>query len=318
MWLVTGGAGYVGSHVARAVKARGIDVLVLDDLSTGCSHRLPTDIPLRTGSCGDVGELLADLPRGTITGVIHLAGLKDARASMDRPLDYWKVNVMEMICLLDWARKHQVPNFLFSSSSSVYGTASNVTEKDPYSPVSTYGETKLVGEKVLRAASCGTGMRSVSLRYFNVIGADTFPSAYDTGSDNVVPQFTRAAKAKSPLKIYGTTHDTQDGSCVRDFVDVRDVAEAHVLVVERLLEAPCELPEVLNIASGQPSSVLQIAQVFQSLLSDRDLRVVIEPAKPGDPAEIYARTSPDLVQWGWQPRFSIEESIASHIAHLGF
>lgn len=311
-WLVTGGAGYVGAHVVRALKQVGIAPIVIDSLETGSRMRLDDDVVFHQSPVSEVAQALNQLCAKSIDGVVHLAGYKNARESHTDPLRYWENNVGQLLPLLRWAVDIDVKNFIFSSSSSLYGHQADVTESSPVHPVSPYGRTKAAGEVIIKDIAAVSGMRSSFLRYFNVIGCDTFPNAHDTGADNVVPRFVDAVMAQEPMHIYGTTHQTPDGSCLRDYVDVRDLAMAHAVIAERMTSGR-EVPQIVNVAVGAPISVLEIADGVREAANAPNTPIMIEPAHPADPPAVWARRSELLAQLGWQPRFTMMDSLRAHM-----
>lgn len=311
-WVVTGAAGYIGSHVVRSLLGKGYTVVALDSLELGHEGRLPPGVDFRQGRVADVKFLLADLKQGSLEGVVHLAGYKNARESHASPLKYWNNNVGELLSLLDWSTDMGVANFVFSSSSSLYGHQSGVTEASPVQPVSPYGHSKAAGEHAIHDVAAATGMKTCFLRYFNVIGCAEFPAADDRGADNVVPRFVAAAEAGHPMSIYGRDHGTIDGTCVRDYVDVRDLAEAHSLVASRLSKGQ-DVPGIINVATGHPVSVLDIAKILSDVMAVQHLPLDFRPAHPADPAEVWALPSAALQSWGWSSRYSLRDSLVSHV-----
>ncbi|CAM5508404.1 ADP-L-glycero-D-manno-heptose-6-epimerase [Streptomyces alboniger] len=253
-WLITGGAGYIGAHVVRAMAEAGERAVVYDDLSTGVAGRVPEGIPLVVGSVLD-GELLArTLAEHAVTGVVHLAGKKRVAESVERPLHYYHENVEGLRVLLDAAvsPSSDVRHFVFSSSASVYGMpdVDLVTEETPCLPMSPYGETKLAGEWLVRAAGRAHGLATASLRYFNVAGAAS-PELADTGVFNLVPMVFEKLTAGEAPRIFGADYATPDGTCVRDYIHVADVAEAHVATARALASAEPGTDLTLNIGRGK-------------------------------------------------------------------
>ncbi len=234
-WLVTGGAGYIGSHVVRALREAGLGCVVLDDLSTGFASFVPNDVPLVRGSILDAELVLHTLEEHEVTGVIHVAGFKYAGVSVTEPLHTYEQNVTGTATLLAAMDSHGVDRIVFSSSAAVYGTPSTaqVTEDTPKNPQSPYGESKLIGEWLLRDLGVARGLRHTSLRYFNVVGSGD-PALYDASPHNLFPLvFTALAEGRTP-RINGTDYDTADGTAVRDYIHVSDLALAHVAAAMRL------------------------------------------------------------------------------------
>ena len=228
-WLVTGGAGYIGSHVVRALAAQGLAPVVLDDLSSGHEAFVPSGIPFVRGSILD-GELVErTITDHSVTGVIHVAGYKYAGVSVSRPLHTYEQNVTGTAVLLAAMESTGVDRIVFSSSAAVYGTPQTelVTEETPKNPQSPYGETKLIGEWLLRDQAVATGLRHTSLRYFNVVGSGA-PELYDSSPHNLFPLvFTALVEGRTP-RINGNDYPTPDGTNVRDYIHVADLAASHV------------------------------------------------------------------------------------------
>ena len=254
-WMVTGGAGYIGAHVVRALSAAGHDVVVVDDLSSGHASFVPDDVSLHRGSVLDI-ELLARVLRWHhVTGVVHLAGFKYAGVSVDRPLHTYEQNVEGTRRLLLAMHRAGVHQIVFSSSAAVFGTpdVDLVTEDTPTLPESPYGESKLIGEWLLRDVAKVIPLRHTSLRYFNVVGS-AYDDVYDTSPHNLVPLVLKALTEGRTPRINGDDYPTPDGTCVRDYLHVGDLADAHVAAAEALAEGR-ELQPVYNLGSGDGMSV---------------------------------------------------------------
>ena len=306
-WLVTGGAGYIGLHVVEALRAAGQDVVVLDDLSSGRAHLV--DVPLITGSVHDAELLRTTFREREIEGVIHLAAKKQVGESVERPLHYYRENVDGLLTLLEVMREFGVDVLVFSSSAAVYGMpdVEFVTEETPTSPLSPYGETKLVGEWLTRAAATAYGLRFALLRYFNVAGAGR-PELADTGVANLVPMvFQRLAAGEQPL-LFGDDYPTPDGSCVRDFIHVADLARAHVAALEHLAAGGESL--LLNVGRGEGASVREVLAMVAEvtgLPTDPDIR----PRRPGDPARVVASDAVIRATLDWTAQHDLREMVAS-------
>ncbi|WP_042412753.1 UDP-glucose 4-epimerase GalE [Streptacidiphilus anmyonensis] len=310
-WLVTGGAGYIGAHVVRAMVEAGHGVVVLDDLSTGDPSRLPAGVPLVQGSTLDQPLLASVLREHDVTGVLHIAAKKQVGESVEKPLWYYRENVEGLRVVLEAAAEAGVRRFLLSSSAAVYGMpdVDLVTEETPCRPMSPYGESKLVGEWLVRAAGRAHGMGTVSLRYFNVAGAAT-PELGDPGVFNLVPMVFERLDAGEPPRIFGDDYPTPDGTCIRDYIHVADVAEAHVAAVRRLTADPDGTDLILNIGRGEGVSVRQMLDVIGEV-TGLDTTGEVTPRRAGDPARVVASAERIAEELGWKARFDVHEMISS-------
>ena len=314
-WLVTGGAGYIGAHVVRDMLEAGFEVAVLDDLSTGKIERLPAGVHVHEVDLLDRAATSAVLAQVRPQGVIHLAGKKQARESYSMPLEYWSVNLMGTTSLLEAIVEVGTPALLFSSSCSVYGSQAPVTEDSAIAPESPYGESKAAAEMVIRDVAVVSPLVAVSLRYFNVIGCGDFLFAHDVAPDSVIPRMVGAAGCGESLPVYGDDRPTPDGSCLRDYIDVRDISRAHVLLAEAL-DRGADVPPVCNASTGRPVSVLQMAGAVNSALGRPVDAINIQASHPADPSEVWAEQSPLLARFGWAPQFTLQQSIDAHMASV--
>ena len=314
-WLVTGGAGYIGAHVVRAFVEEGIEAVVLDDLSSGHRDFVAGSVAFHKGSILD-REILASVLRShPITGVVHLAAFKYAGVSVSRPLHTYRQNVTGMIILLETMADHAVDKFVFSSSAAVFGTpdTSVVTEESPTRPESPYGESKLIGEWLLRDQARATAsepkpLRHTSLRYFNVVGSG-YPDLYDTSPHNLFPLVLEALVAGQTPHINGDAFPTPDGTCVRDYVHVSDLAASHVTAAQAL-EQGRALEPVYNLGSGTGVSVREIMDAM-SRVTGIGFTPEIRPPRAGDPARIVANGDLAARDLNWQMRHSLDDMVAS-------
>jgi UDP-glucose 4-epimerase len=309
-WLVTGGAGYIGAHVARALEDRGLPVVVLDDLSSGHREFVRTGTPLVEGSVTDRATVRATLADHRCTGVVHLAGFKYAGVSVERPLHTYDQNVTGTQVLLAQMVDLGVQQLVFSSSAAVYGTPAVdvVTESTLGWPESPYGETKLVSEWLIRDVARVAPLRHTSLRYFNVVGSGA-PDLYDTSPHNLFPLVLKAlTEGRAPV-VRGTDYPTPDGSCVRDYIHVSDVADAHVAAAVALAEGR-QLEPVYNLGSGAGVSVLQIMAAM-ARITGIDFTPEIADRRPGDPARIVASGELAARDLDWATRRTLDDCVAS-------
>ncbi|WP_298552815.1 UDP-glucose 4-epimerase GalE [Streptomyces luteogriseus] len=309
-WLITGGAGYIGAHVARAMAEAGERVVALDDLSAGVPARLPAEVPLVRGSSLD-GELLKRVfAEHGVTGVVHLAARKQVAESVAQPTRYYRENVGGLVTLLDAVAGAGIERFVFSSSAAVYGDpgVDLITEDTPCAPVNPYGETKLAGEWLVRAAGKAHGISTVCLRYFNVAGAAA-PELADTGVFNIVPMvFDRLTRDDAP-RIFGDDYPTPDGTCVRDYIHVADLAEAHLAAARRLAGGvPGDL--TVNIGRGEGVSVRELITAIGEVTGDRRPPLV-EDRRPGDAPRAVASAARAAEELDWTARRGVREMTES-------
>jgi UDP-glucose 4-epimerase len=310
--LVTGGAGYIGGHVVAALRDRGDRVVVVDDLSAGRAERIG-DIPLERIDLAAPGArdvLAAAMLAHEVTAVIHLAARKKVEESVERPLWYFDENLGGLSAVLHAASAAGVRGLVFSSTAAVYGPADEpVTEDATTSPVNPYGETKLVGEWLLRDVAARSGLRGIALRYFNVAGA-ALPMLGDTADSNIVPMvYSRLEAGRSPL-IFGDDYDTQDGTCVRDYVHVADVASAHLAALDAVADPAAPPYRVYNIGTGRGSSVRELVERMIAI-SGADVEPENAPRRAGDPAVVVADCERIRVELGWSATRGLDEMLTS-------
>ena len=284
-WLVTGAAGYIGAHVVRALVQDGQQVVGLDDLSTGDASRVE-GAELVEGTLLDRGLVRGLLEDHGVTGVVHIAAKKQVGESVADPLLYYRENVEGLVALLDGCVGAGVDRFVFSSSAATYGLpdVDLVTEETPGVPLSPYGESKLIGEWLLRDCERAYGLRAMSLRYFNVAGAAT-PELGDPGIFNLVPLVFQALSKGERPRVFGADYPTPDGTCIRDYVHVADIADAHLAAARALDEG--RAGDTYNIGRGEGSSVLDVLEVVGEVTGSPVDHEVVD-RRPGDPARVVA------------------------------
>ncbi len=309
-WLVTGGAGYIGAHVVRALQEAGLGAVVVDDLSSGHRRFVREGVPFVHGSILDGALLLDTLRRHRVAGVIHVAGFKYAGVSVEKPLHTYQQNVEGTRVLLAAMQEVGVARLVFSSSAAVYGDTDQdlVTEDTPKNPTSPYGESKLIGEWLLRDQGVAAGLAHTSLRYFNVVGSG-YPDVVDTSPHNLFPLvFDALVEGRSP-RINGDDYATPDGTNVRDYLHVADLALAHVAAAQALA-AGRPLEPAYNLGSGEGASVKQIMDAM-ARVTGVDFTPEIGPRRPGDPARIVASGELAARDLDWRMRHTLDEMVAS-------
>jgi UDP-glucose 4-epimerase len=306
-WLVTGGAGYIGAHVVRALVQDGRQVVALDDLSTGTRERVDPAARFVRGSVLDRAAL--DDALAGVTGVVHIAAKKQVAESVAQPLHYYRENVDGLLTLLEACRDHGVEQLVFSSSAATYGMpdVELVTEDTSTAPLSPYGETKLVGEWLLRDCARAHGLRVIALRYFNVAGAAA-PDLGDPGVFNLVPLVFQALSKGARPRVFGADYPTPDGTCVRDYVHVADVAAAH-LAAASALEAG-KTGATYNVGRGVGSSVLEVLGVVAEV-TGRDTAYDVLPRRAGDPARVVAAVDRVRAELGFAASYDLRQMVAS-------
>jgi UDP-glucose 4-epimerase len=307
-WLVTGGAGYIGAHVVKALRDQDERVVVLDDLSTGVEERAG-DATLEIGSVLDADVVRRTLRDHDVDGIIHIAAKKQVGESVAEPLLYYRENVVGMLNLLEAAVAEGVGSFVFSSSSSTYGMldVDLVTEDTIGVPMSPYGETKLVGEWMSRAVAQASDLRVIALRYFNVAGTASVELA-DPGVFNLIPLALRALTSGEAPQIFGDDYPTPDGTCIRDYVHVADVADAHVAALLHLQRGGPSA--TYNIGRGEGSSVREVLNTVAKVTGISTEPVVVD-RRPGDPARVVAAVDRIRTELGWTARYDLEQMVAS-------
>lgn len=308
-WLLTGGAGYIGAHVLRALQASGRRVVVLDDLSTGVARKIPRGVPLVRANVADREAVARTLREFDVTGVVHLAAKKAVGESVERPELYYRENVDGMLSLLEAMNEEDTRCLVYSSSAAVYGTpdAQFVSEDAALAPESPYGQTKVVGEWITANAAVNRDFSWTSLRYFNVAGAGS-PELGDTSVFNLIPMVFRALAEGARPQVFGDDYATADGSCIRDYIHVVDLADAHVAAA-----AACEaqiVGEVYNVGRGEGVSVIEVMEMVGEVLG-HDINAEVVARRPGDPAHLVALCDKITTRLGWSASRDLQDMVAS-------
>ena len=324
--LVTGGLGYIGSHTVVALQEAGFEVIIIDNLSnstlnvlegiTNITKKPPVFERLELRNKQDVAEFFHR--NKSIEGVIHFAASKAVGESVENPLLYYENNINTLVYLLQECKGHGIHNFIFSSSCTVYGEPDTlpITEDAPIkTATSPYGNTKQMSEEIIRDVCKVTALKSIALRYFNPVGAH---KSVEIGElpvgvpQNLVPFITQTAVGlRETLSVFGDDYNTPDGSCIRDYIHVVDLAAAHVVALERLLKDKNETTfEVFNIGTGKGSSVLEVIEAFETV-TDQKLNYKIVDRRPGDVVAIYADTAKANKVLGWKAQNTMEDALRS-------
>jgi UDP-glucose 4-epimerase len=313
--LVTGGAGYIGSHAVLALRDAGWPVAVIDNLSTGTRYLVPDDVPFYKGNVADrelVGRIFAEQGTGAI---MHFAGSIVVPESVEKPLDYYRNNTLASHALLSAAVDAGVRHFVFSSTAAVYGAPERVPveEGDPKLPINPYGASKLMTERMLEDSSAAYPLNYAALRYFNVSGADPEgrTGQIGKGSTHLIKVAVEAAVGKRDhVDVFGTDYDTRDGSCVRDYIHVTDLTDAHVKALERLIEQP-EKDLVLNLGYGRGLSVLEVLDALDRLLP-QPIRREIKGRRAGDAPMLISSNAALRETLDWTGRYADIDAILGH------
>lgn len=311
--VVTGGAGYIGSHAVRALADAGHAVAVLDDLSAGHEQAVPPGVPLVRARIHDraaVTKLLAD---HRADAVMHFAAWLAVAESVQKPLEYYQNNVGGTLAVLEAMRDAGVGRFIFSSTCAVYGEPSGVpiVETLEKRPINAYGETKLAVERALPHFERAYGIKWIALRYFNAAGAHPDGTIGEDHADEIhlIPLAIRAANGGTPLRVFGEDYPTPDGTCLRDYIHVSDLADAHIRALEALERgAPSD---AFNVATGTPHSVKSVIDTVGRVVG-RPVAWQSAVRRPGDPAVLYAAADRARNELGWRPNYTDLEVIVRH------
>ncbi len=310
--LLTGGAGYIGSHVIRALTAGGHECVAYDNLGNGHAEAVG-EAKLIVADLADGDALRAALKENAIDAVVHLAAFIEAGESVEKPDKYFHNNTIIGLTLLDAMRDCGVKTMVFSSTAAVYGRPERVPiiEDDRLDPINPYGASKLCVEFMLRAYATAYGMEFVALRYFNVAGASADGTIGEDHSPetHLVPLVLQVARGRrKDIKIFGCDYDTPDGTCIRDYIHVSDLADAHVLAIHA---ATAGGVKVYNLGNGEGFSVRQVIETCRAV-TGCDIPVEDAPRRAGDPPRLVASSEKAMKQLGWQPRFPKLETIVEH------
>ncbi len=313
--LVTGGAGYIGSHAVLALKDEGYSVCVLDDLSTGFRNAVPHDVRLFIGDIGDqalVGEIIRDRK---IAAIMHFAGSIIVPESVANPLKYYDNNSVRSRNLIEAAVTGGVRHFVFSSTAAVYGEPDQmpITEETPTRPINPYGTSKLMTEWMLRDVAQAHPFNFAALRYFNVAGADPGGRTGQStaGATHLIKVASEVVAGKRPgIAVFGTDYDTRDGTAIRDYIHVSDLASAHVLALRRLMDAP-ETSLTLNCGYGRGFTVTEVLDAVEAV-TGASVNRRLEDRRPGDPAALVADVSRIKDVLGWAPAHDELAEIVTH------
>jgi len=315
-WLITGGAGYIGTHIADLFIASGKDVVLLDSLYQGLESRVDylrskhgIEIPLEVIDLRDYPKIDALLAAHSFTGIVHTAALKAVGESMEKPDEYMDVNYTATVNLLEAAKRLGITRFIFSSTAAVYGSPDSIepcSEAGPTAPISPYGSSKLLAEAKVTEFISLPGNHGSSLRFFNVVGSAN-KALLDNSVENLVPIVINKIKAGQTPVIYGSDYPTIDGTCVRDYVDIRDIAAAHLAVAN----STTPLPPTMNIGTGKGASVREIVKFVIDAMGRSDVTPRDVDRRAGDPAFLAADVSLAKSAMGFTAKYSLKESVES-------
>ena len=303
--LVVGGAGYIGSHMVKQLAQAGNDVITLDNLSYGYSDAVKYG-EFVEGDLGDDAVLDSILQSGDIDAVMHFAGFIQVGESVIKPSMYYHNNVVNTLTLLDAMLRHEVKNFIFSSTAAIFGEPeyTPIDEKHNKQPINPYGHSKLMIEQVLEDYDKAYGLRSTCLRYFNAAGADPDGELGErhVPETHLIPLILQAASGRrEDIKVFGDDYDTEDGTCVRDYIHINDLCDAHSLALHKMIEN--DKSARYNLGNGKGFSVKQVIDVAKEV-SAKDFKVSVEPRRAGDPAVLVADATLARQELDWQPKFA--------------
>jgi UDP-glucose 4-epimerase len=315
-WLITGGAGYIGAHVADEFLSNGKDVVIYDSLYKGLESRIEylrkkhnKEIPLIVADIRDLDKFEDTLATHKTFGIIHTAALKAVGESMEKPDEYFEVNHHATTKMLEVTTKHQIKNFIFSSTAAVYGSPDHsnpISEDAPKKPISPYGASKLAAEDEVNKFLTILGNHGTSLRFFNVVGT-VAPELIDNSVENLIPIVINKLKSGDPAVIYGTNYPTPDGTCIRDYVDVRDISRAHLAAAD----STRSLPLAINVGTGRGASVLEVIKLVNEAAGRDVYNMTAAERRAGDSAVLCADVSLIKSTIGFSARYTLEQSTKS-------
>lgn len=311
--MVTGAAGYIGSILTEKLVEEGVDVIALDNLSHGYREAVDPQAIFIQADLGDVDILDSLFHRFDVEAVVHLAAEATVSESMKQPQKFFRNNVIHGLTLLDVMMNHDVNKLIFSSTAAVYGEPQRIPieEKDPKVPVNAYGESKLMYEKILEWYGYACGLSFISLRYFNAAGAsERFGESHEPET-HLIPNVLKVALGHSEyVTVFGSDYDTKDGSCIRDYIHVLDIAQAHVLALKALTSGK-SLNKAYNLGNGDGFSVFEVIEVAKRVTS-ASIPIAICPKRTGDPAVLIANSELVRSELGWNPKhYELEDIIES-------
>jgi UDP-glucose 4-epimerase len=314
--LVTGGAGYIGAHAVKALEARGFEVIILDSLVYGHRDLIETHskAKLVVGDINDRSFLDRLFSTTKIDAVMHFAAFAYVGESVSDPAKYYQNNVVGTLALLDAMRQHGVTNFIFSSTCATYGDPQYIPidENHPQHPINPYGAGKLAIERVLQDYDPAYGLKSVIFRYFNAAGADPdgmFGEDHNPETHLIPLVLQTAAGKRAAISIFGTDYDTPDGTCIRDYIHVTDLAQAHVLGLEYLLEH--QVSQIFNLGNGSGFSVKEVIDTAQQV-TGKEIPIEMCPRRAGDPAVLIGSSDKARKMLGWKPQYADLSAIVKH------
>jgi len=308
--MVTGGAGYIGAHIVKALKESGHGVVAFDDLSTGEARKVPSDVAFVEASVLDAVAVEKAIREHDVTGVVHMAAKKAVGESVERPLYYYRENVDGLLSLLEAMDATGVKKMVYSSSAATFGMPDSddpLTEDYLCQPINPYGETKLIGEWLMRDVATAIGLDWISLRYFNVAGVGG-PDLGDTGVFNLIPMVFRALSTGKNPQVFGSDYATPDGSCIRDYIHVTDLADAHVAAVKRLEQGSAS--DIYNVGRGEGVSVIEVMDAVRAATGIEFTHDLVD-RRAGDPARLVASADKIRTDLGWSTEYDLAAMVTS-------